>query len=238
MWPELRCLDLETNQKLMVCKFLEPEERSSLENSSSWHNGSYLSPKADLAIIEAMDDEAFHSDGAQGQTRYYVYRLPELADVPRNISRETNLKQTNLKPIKVLTKSQLAQDYPEVKPPTSGSNAEVTSHQNTVSAETVSAAKQQGDGVSIPAEFIGTWDSRPMSEESQVVISKKEIRFYLGETVGKFTKVTRTGPNQVVCDITCKEMEDTWNDKTTLTLLAGGKQLRVNDSNIPLYRAK
>ena len=77
-----------------------------------------------------------------------------------------------------------------------------------------------------------------MSEESQVVITKNEIRFYLGEVVGKFTKITRTDPNQVVCEIDCKEIEETWKDKTTLTFLAGGKQLKVNEADKPLYRAK
>ncbi|MFM8982358.1 MAG: hypothetical protein ACKOLA_05520, partial [Spartobacteria bacterium] len=106
------------------------------------------------------------------------------------------------------------------------------------SASAEETASTETQGVSIPAEFVGTWDSRPMSEESQVVITKNEIRFYLGEVVGKFTKITRTGPNQVVCEIDCKEIEETWKDKTSLTLLATGKQLKVNEADTPLYRAK
>ena len=234
MWPEVNFTDPETNQKLLVCKFSEPEEGNSVETGSTWHNGYYLSPDGSFAIVEAMDEDAFHSDGAQGQSCYYVYDLPELAEIPRSISKGSGPKEINLKPAKTLSKAQLAKAYPDISAPTE-SNSGSESEDSASGAESETTETQ---GLSIPTEFVGTWDSRPMSEESQVVITKNEIRFYLGEVVGKFTKITRTGPNQVVCEIDCKEIEETWKDKTTLTLLAGGKQLKVNEADKPLYRAK
>ena len=112
MWPELRYLDTESKQKLMVCTFSEPDGGNSVEGSSTWHNGYYLSPDGACAIIEAMDEEAFYSDGAQGQTCYYVYELPALSDVPRSIPSGASPKELILKPIKTLTKAQVAKDYP------------------------------------------------------------------------------------------------------------------------------
>ena len=234
MWPELNFTNPETNQKLLVCKFSEPEEGNSVETSSTWHNGYYLSPDGSFAIVEAMDEEAFHSDGAQGQSCYYVYNLPELAEIPRSVSKGSGPEEINLKPAKTLSKAQLAKAYPDISAPTE-SNSGSESEDSASGAESETTETQ---GLSIPPEFVGTWDSRPMSEESQVVITKNEIRFYLGEVVGKFTKITRTGPNQVLCEIDCKEIEETWKDKTTLTLLAGGKQLKVNEADKPLYKAK
>lgn len=234
MWPEGNFINPETNQKLLVCKFSEPEEGNSVETMSTWHNGYYLSPDGSFAIVEAMDEEAFHSDGAQGQSCYYVYKLPALAEIPRSVSKGSGPKEINLKPAKTLSKAQLAKAYPDISAPTE-SNSGSESEDSASGAESESTETQ---GVIIQTEFVGTWDSRPMSEESQVVITKNEIRFYLGEVAGKFTKITRTGPNQVVCEIDCKEIEETWKDKTTLTLLAGGKQLKVNESDKPLYRAK
>ena len=234
MWPEVNFTNPETNQKLLVCKFSEPEEGNSVETHSTWHNGYYLSPDGSFAIVEAMDEEAFHSDGAQGQSCYYLYNLPGLAEIPRSVSKGSGPKEINLKPAKTLSKAQLEHTYPDISAPTE-SNSGSESEDSASGAESETTETQ---GLSIPTEFVGTWDSRPMSEESQVVITKNEIRFYLGEVVGKFTKITRTGPNQVLCEIDCKEIEETWKDKTTLTLLAGGKQLKVNEADKPLYRAK
>ena len=117
MWPELRYLDAESNQKLMLCTFSEPDEGNSVESSSTWHNGYYLSPDGACAIIEAMDEEAFHSDGAQGQTCYYVYELPALSDVPRGVISGTSPKEFILKPVKTLTKAQVAKDFPNASAP-------------------------------------------------------------------------------------------------------------------------
>jgi hypothetical protein len=113
MWPELRYRSTETNKKLLVCTFLEPEEGNPVEGSQTWHEGYHLSPDGDIAIIQAMDDEAFHSDGANGLTCYYVYQLPALADVPRNAPRGSAPRKIVLKPMKSLTKAQLAKAYPE-----------------------------------------------------------------------------------------------------------------------------
>lgn len=118
MWPELRYLDLESNQKLMLCTFSEPDEGNSVEGSSTWHNGYYLSPDGACAIIEAMDEEAFYSDGAQGQTCYYVYELPALSDVPRGVPIGESPKELILKPIKTLTKAQVARGFPNASAPT------------------------------------------------------------------------------------------------------------------------
>jgi len=118
MWPELRYLDLESNQKLMLCTFSEPDEGNSVEGSSTWHNGFYLSPDGACAIIEAMDEEAFHSDGAQGQTCYYVYELPALSVVPRGVPSGASPKELMLKPIKTLTKAQVLKDFPNASAPT------------------------------------------------------------------------------------------------------------------------
>lgn len=107
MWPDLRYLDPVSNQKLMVCFFSEPNEGSSAEGPFTWHNGYYLSPDGASAIIEAMDEEAFHSDGTLGQTCYYVYELPTLSDVPRGVPIGASPKELILKPIKTLTKDQL-----------------------------------------------------------------------------------------------------------------------------------
>ena len=157
-----------------------------------------------------------------------------MAEIPRSVSKGSGPEEINLKPAKTLSKAQLAKAYPDISAPTE-SNSGSESEDSASGAESETTETQ---GLSIPPEFVGTWDSRPMSEESQVVITKNEIRFYLGEVVGKFTKITRTGPNQVVCEIDCKEIEETWKDKTTLTLLAGGKQLKVNEADKPLYKAK
>jgi len=118
MWPELRYLDLESNQKLMLCTFSEPDEGNSVEGSSTWHNGYYLSPDGACAIIEAMDEEAFYSDGAQGQTCYYLYELPALSDVPRGVPIGESPKELILKPIKTLTKAQVLKDFPNASAPT------------------------------------------------------------------------------------------------------------------------
>ena len=56
--------------------------------------------------------------------------------------------------------------------------------------------------------------------------------------MGQFTKITRSGLNQVECEMICREIEDTWKDKLTLKLVAGGKQLIINNSDKPLYKAK
>jgi hypothetical protein len=77
-----------------------------------------------------------------------------------------------------------------------------------------------------------------MSEESQVQITEKEMRYYLGEVVGRFVKITRTTPNQIVCEMKCTEIEETWKETATLTLLAGGKQLKFNNREGLLYRSK
>lgn len=117
MWPELRYLDLDSNQKLMLCTFSEPDEASSVEGFSTWHNGYYLSPDGACAIIEAMDEEAFRTDGAQGQTCYYIYELPALSDVPRGLPIGASPREIILKPIKTLTKAELAEGYPNASAP-------------------------------------------------------------------------------------------------------------------------
>jgi len=240
MSPELAYLSTETNQKLLSCKLNEPEGDMPMLEGFTWSLPYYLSPDGSFAIVESAEDQAFHSDGAEGKTLYYVYQLPDLADVPRNAPRGSAPKKIVLKPIKSLTQAQLAEAYPDVSAPKAENTPAVKSKDKQAdgAGEPKPSEVPDAEAVSIPREFIGTWDSRPLSEESQVVITKNEIRFYLGEVVGKFTKITRTGPNQVVCEIDCKEIEETWKDKTTLTLLAGGKQLKVNKADKPLYRAK
>jgi len=118
MWPELRYLDLESNQKRMVCTFSEPDEGNSVEGSSTWHSGYYLSPEGACAIIEAMDEEAFYSEGAQGQTCYYLYELPALSVVPRGVLIGKSPKELMLKPVKTLTKAQVLKDFPNASAPT------------------------------------------------------------------------------------------------------------------------
>ena len=117
MWPELRYRSTETNKKLLVCTFSEPQEGNTVEGSQTWHEGYYLSPDGAVAIIQAMDEEAFHSDGVNGQTCYYVYHLPALADVLRTAPRGSNTKDFNLKPVQSLTKAQLAAAFPDVAAP-------------------------------------------------------------------------------------------------------------------------
>jgi hypothetical protein len=90
----------------------------------------------------------------------------------------------------------------------------------------------------MPREFVGTWDSRPMSEESQVVITPKEIRYYLSEVVGKITKITRMTPHEVVCELECTEIDEKWKDVARLKLQDGGNQLKFNDRDEILYRSE
>lgn len=240
MTPELAYLSTDTNKKLLVCKLTEPAVDMPMLEGLTWSFPYYLSPDGSYAIVESVEDQAFHSDGADLKSLYYVYALPRFNDVPRNTPLGSELKKIALKPIKSLTESQLAEAYPEAAVPKAENTPSVESQDKATDnvGEPIPSEVPDAEAVSIPREFVGTWDSRPLSEESQVVITKNEIRFYLGEVVGKFTKITRTGPNQVVCEIDCKEIEETWKDKTTLTLLAGGKQLKVNKADKPLYRAK
>mgnify|MGYP000041091246 CR=1 FL=1 len=240
MSPELSYLSTETNQKLLAYKLSEPEGDMPMLEGFTLSLPYYLSPDGSFAIVESVEDQAFHSDGADLKSLYYVYALPRFNDVPRNTPLGSELKKIALKPIKSLTESQLAEAYPEAAVPKAENTPSVESQDKATDnvGEPIPSEVPDAEAVSIPREFVGTWDSRPLSEESQVVITKNEIRFYLGEVVGKFTKITRTGANQVVCEIDCKEIEETWKDKTTLTLLAGGKQLKVNKADKPLYRAK
>jgi hypothetical protein len=83
----------------------------------TWSLPYYLSPDGSFAIVESLEDQAFHSDGAEGKTLYYVYRLPALADVPRNAPRGSAPKKIVLKPIKALNKAQLAEAHPEAAVP-------------------------------------------------------------------------------------------------------------------------
>jgi uncharacterized protein YecT (DUF1311 family) len=129
MWPELRYRSTGTNKKLLVCTFSAPDEGNAIEGSQTWHEGYHLSPDGDIAIIQAMDDEAFHSDGANGLTCYYVYRLPALADVPRNAPRGSAPKEIDLRPFKSLTKAQLAEAYPEAASP-EAANAQAAESQD------------------------------------------------------------------------------------------------------------
>ena len=238
MWPELRYRSTEGNKKLHVHTFSEPEEGNAIEGHHAWHNGYHISADASVAIVEAMDDAAFYSDGVEGQTCYYVYQLPALADVPRNVTHGTAPKEILLRPFKSLTKAQLAEAYPDAAAPKAENTRAVESQEKSSDAEPKPTEVPDAKAISIPREFIGTWDSRPMSEESQVQITEKEMRYYLGEVVGRFVKITRTTPNQIVCEMKCTEIEETWKETATLTLLAGGKQLKFNNREGLLYRSK
>ena len=113
MTPELAYLSTDTNKKLLVCKLTEPAVDMPMLEGLTWSFPYYLSPDGSYAIVESAEDQAFHSDGAEGKTLYYVYRLPALADVPRNTPLGSELKKIVLKPIKSLTKAQLAEAYPD-----------------------------------------------------------------------------------------------------------------------------
>ena len=240
MSPELAYLSTDTNKKLLAYKLNEPEGNMLMLEGFTLSFPYYLSPDGSFAIVESSQDPMFQPDGADLKSLYYVYALPRFDDVPRNTPLGSELKKIELKPIKSLTESQLAEAYPDAVAPKAENTQTVESQDKQAdgAGEPKPSEVPDAEAVSIPREFIGTWDSRPLSEESQVVITKNEIRFYLGEVVGKFTKITRTGPNQVVCEIDCKEIEDTWKDKLTLKLVAGGKQLIINNSGKPLYKAK
>jgi len=113
MTPELAYLSPDTNKKLLACQLIEPEGDMPMLEGFTWSLPYYLSPDGSYAIVESAEDQAFHSDGAEGKTLYYVYRLPALADVPRNTPLGSELKKIVLKPIKSLTKAQLAEAYPD-----------------------------------------------------------------------------------------------------------------------------
>ena len=113
MTPELAYLSTDTNKKLLACQLTEPEGDMPMLEGFNWSFPYYLSPDGSYAIVESAEDQAFHSDGAEGKTLYYVYRLPALADVPRNTPLGSELKKIVLKPIKSLTKAQLADAYPD-----------------------------------------------------------------------------------------------------------------------------
>jgi hypothetical protein len=240
MTPELAYLSTDTNKKLLSCKLNEPEGGMPMLEGFTWSFAYYLSPDGSFAIVESAEDQAFHSDGAEGKTLYYVYQLPALADVPRNAPRGSAPKKIVLKPIKSLTKAQLAESYPDAAEAKAENTQAVESQDKSTDAagEPKPTEVPDAEAVSIPREFIGTWDSRPMSEESQVQITEKEMRYYLGEVVGRFVKITRTTPNQIVCEMKCTEIEETWKETATLTLLAGGKQLKFNNREELLYRSK
>jgi len=240
MTPELDYLSTDTNKKLLSCKLNEPEGGMPMLEGFTWSFAYYLSPDGSFAIVESAEDQAFHSDGAEGKTLYYVYQLPALADVPRNALRGSAPKKIVLKPIKSLTKDQLAESYPDAAETKAENTQAVESQDKSTDAavEPKPTEVPDAEAVSIPREFIGTWDSRPMSEESQVQITEKEMRYYLGEVVGRFVKITRTTPNQIVCEMKCTEIEETWKETATLTLLAGGKQLKFNNREELLYRSK
>jgi hypothetical protein len=240
MTPELAYLSTDTNKKLLSCKLNEPEGGMPMLEGFTWSFAYYLSPDGSFAIVESAEDQAFHSDGAEGKTLYYVYQLPALADVPRNALRGSAPKKIVLKPIKSLTKDQLAESYPDAAETKAENTQAVESQDKSTDAavEPKPTEVPDAEAVSIPREFIGTWDSRPMSEESQVQITEKEMRYYLGEVVGRFVKITRTTPNQIVCEMKCTEIEETWKETATLTLLAGGKQLKFNNREELLYRSK
>ena len=240
MTPELAYLCTDTNKKLLSCKLNEPEGGMPMLEGFTWSFSYYLSPDGSFAIVESAEDQAFHSDGAEGKTLYYVYQLPALADVPRNAPRGSAPKEILLRPFKSLTKAQLAEAYPDAAEAKAENTQAVESQEKSTDAagEPKPTEVPNAEAVSIPREFIGTWDSRPMSEESQVQITEKEMRYYLGEVVGRFVKITRTTPNQIVCEMKCTEIEETWKETATLTLLAGGKQLKFNNREELLYRSK
>ena len=73
----------------------------------------YLSPDGSFAIVESSQDPMFQPDGADLKSLYYVYALPRFDDVPRNTPLGSELKKIVLKPIKSLTKAQLADAYPD-----------------------------------------------------------------------------------------------------------------------------
>ena len=117
MTPELAYLLTDTNKKLLVCNLTEPAGDMPMLEGFTWSFPYYLSPDGSYAIVESLEDQAFHSDGAEGKTLYYVYRLPALADVPRNAPRGSAPKKIVLKPIKALNKAQLAEAHPEAAVP-------------------------------------------------------------------------------------------------------------------------
>jgi TPR repeat protein len=240
MSPELAYLSTNTNKKLLAYKLNEPEGNMLMLEGFTLSFPYYLSPDGSFAIVESSQDPMFQPDGADLKSLYYVYALPRFDDVPRNTPLGSELKKIELKPIKSLTESQLAEAYPEAAVPKAENTPSVESQDKATDnvGEPIPSEVPDAEAVSIPREFVGTWDSRPMSEESQIVIKEKEFHFYLGECVGKFTKITRSGPNEVECEMICREIEDTWKDKRTLKLVAGGKQLIINNADKPLYKAK
>lgn len=73
----------------------------------AWHNGYYITHDGKYAVVEAMDDDAFHTDGRIGERLFYLYILPDL-----NSAIGTNSNQLN--PIKSLTKEELEIKFPEI----------------------------------------------------------------------------------------------------------------------------
>jgi uncharacterized protein YecT (DUF1311 family)/uncharacterized caspase-like protein len=73
----------------------------------AWHNGYYITRDGKYAVVEAMDDDAFHTDGRIGERLFYLYILPDL-----NSAIGTNSNQLN--PIKSLTKEELEIKFPEI----------------------------------------------------------------------------------------------------------------------------
>ena len=72
----------------------------------AWHNGYYITRDGKYAIVEALDDEAYHSDGEQGVKLYYLYKLSLLIN-------EACQNNNCISPFKSLTKKELELQYPE-----------------------------------------------------------------------------------------------------------------------------
>jgi uncharacterized protein YecT (DUF1311 family) len=116
MSPELAYLSTETNKKLAAYKLTDPEDGYPTLEGFTWNNAYYLAPDGSFAIVEVMEDEAFHTDGAQGKTLYCVYELPGLDEVLSSASAVSDSQEKMLRPVKALTKAQLKSAYPAAKP--------------------------------------------------------------------------------------------------------------------------
>jgi uncharacterized protein YecT (DUF1311 family) len=116
MSPELAYISTETNKKLAAFKLTDPEDGYPTLEGFTWNNAYYLAPDGSFAIVEVMEDEAFHTDGAQGKTLYCVYELPGLDEVLSSASAVSDSQENMLRPVKALTKAQLKSAYPEAQP--------------------------------------------------------------------------------------------------------------------------
>jgi uncharacterized protein YecT (DUF1311 family) len=116
MSPELAYISTETKKKLASFKLTDPADGYPTLEGFTWSIPYYLAPDGSFAIVEVKEDEAFHTDGAQGKTLYCVYELPGLDEVLSRASAVSDSQEKMLRPVKALTKAQLKSAYPEAQP--------------------------------------------------------------------------------------------------------------------------